>query len=66
MTSLVSRLRPTFAAALVAVGLGAAVALPAPALARGAPDSFADLAQALSPTVVNISTTQTLRRPGEP
>jgi len=33
------------------------------AQARGAPDSFADLAEALSPTVVNISTSQMLKRP---
>ncbi len=31
---------------------------PAPAYARGAPDSFADLAAALLPAVVNISSTQ--------
>ncbi|MEM6488912.1 MAG: DegQ family serine endoprotease [Pseudomonadota bacterium] len=42
-----------------------AVALldPAPAAARGAPDSFADLAEALSPSVVNISTSQRVERP---
>ncbi|MFZ1989516.1 MAG: DegQ family serine endoprotease [Alphaproteobacteria bacterium] len=34
----------------------------APAFARGAPDGFADLSQKLSPAVVNVSTTQTLRR----
>lgn len=32
----------------------------APAAARGAPDSFADLAERLSPAVVNISTSQVL------
>ena len=42
------------AAALVAVELLA----PGSAAARAAPDSFADLAEKLSPTVVNISTTQ--------
>ena len=31
-----------------------------PAAARGAPESFADLAEKLSPAVVNISTIQTL------
>jgi len=47
--------------------LAAFVAVPlllfvgAPALARGAPDSFADLATRLLPTVVNISTTETLK-----
>ncbi|MGH3262445.1 MAG: trypsin-like peptidase domain-containing protein, partial [Trebonia sp.] len=33
-----------------------------PAFARGAPDSFADLAAKLVPAVVNVSTTQTLKR----
>src|SRR5947209_1690104 len=32
-------------------------------LARGAPDSFADLSAKLLPTVVNIATTQTLKVP---
>ena len=32
-----------------------------PAAARPAPDSFADLAEKLLPSVVNISTTQTLK-----
>ena len=35
----------------------------APAVARPAPDSFADLVQKLLPTVVNISTSQTLKAP---
>jgi serine protease Do len=66
----ISRFRRSVArvlsAAAIAVGMTVAgmATLPSPALARGAPDSFADLAQTLSPTVVNISTTQTLRRPG--
>ncbi|HEY1708866.1 MAG TPA: DegQ family serine endoprotease [Rhizomicrobium sp.] len=34
--------------------------LPAPALAKAPPDSFADLTQQLLPTVVNISTSETL------
>lgn len=34
--------------------------------ARGAPDSFADLAERLSPSVVNITTTQTVTRPDRP
>ncbi|GAK44837.1 protease Do [Tepidicaulis marinus] len=40
----------------------------APAFARGAPESFADLAEKLSPAVVNISTSQTLKlgAPGAP
>ncbi len=40
---------------------------PAPGLARGAPDSFADLAERLLPSVVNISTTQVIKgREGAP
>jgi serine protease Do len=35
-----------------------------PAMARPAPDSFADLADKLLPTVVNIATSQTLKQPG--
>ncbi len=35
-------------------------AAPTPALARGAPDSFADLAARLLPSVVNISSTETV------
>ncbi|MEM6972245.1 MAG: DegQ family serine endoprotease [Pseudomonadota bacterium] len=34
--------------------------IPAPAVARAAPESFADLAEELSPAVVNISTAQTV------
>jgi serine protease Do len=39
----------------------AAVGAPNPAAARPAPDSFADLAARLLPSVVNISTTQTIK-----
>ena len=42
--------------ALLALGV-------APAAARPAPDSFADLAAKLLPTVVNIATSQTLKAP---
>ncbi|MEP5926032.1 MAG: trypsin-like peptidase domain-containing protein, partial [Nitratireductor sp.] len=51
-----------FAAALFAVFLGFSSFLfgASPASARGAPDSFADLAERLSPAVVNISTSQVL------
>ena len=35
-----------------------------PSLARGAPDSFADLADKLLPTVVSIATSQTIKTPG--
>lgn len=51
-----------FAAALL-LGMTAfltAFSLSSPAFARGAPDSFADLAERLSPAVVNISTSQVL------
>ena len=45
-----------------AVALAAPMALaPSAGMARGAPDSFADLADQLLPTVVNIATTQTLK-----
>jgi serine protease Do len=40
-----------------------ALTFAAPAWARPAPDSFADLADKLLPTVVNISTSQTLKAP---
>jgi len=52
---------------IVAAGTGIAAALcltlaaPLPAAARGAPESFADLADKLLPSVVNVSTTQTIR-----
>lgn len=51
------RLRRTAAAAVLALLLGAPAGMPT-ALAHPAPDSFADLAEKLLPSVVNISTTQ--------
>ena len=42
------------------VAIGSLIA--APALARGTPESFADLAEKLTPAVVNISTTQYIDR----
>ena len=50
-------MKTTIAAAVVLIALcwGAA-----PAAARSAPESFADLAEAVLPAVVNISTTQTI------
>ena len=48
-------LRPVAFASILAVGLAG---LAESALARAAPESFADLAAKLSPAVVNISTTQ--------
>ena len=47
-----------FAYFLLGFFMLAAVAMPSVAEARGAPDSFADLAEKLLPAVVNISTTQ--------
>jgi serine protease Do len=41
--------------------LAPAAVAPSPAAARPAPDSFADLAAQLLPSVVNISTTQTMK-----
>ncbi len=53
-------LRPM--AALFAIGLLAApLTAPVPAAARSAPESFADLAERLLPSVVNIQTTQTVQ-----
>jgi serine protease Do len=49
------------ARALVGLALLLSPLTAMPALARGAPDSFADLANQLLPTVVNIATTQTLK-----
>jgi serine protease Do len=46
---------------LAAAGVAVLLVLPTVALARPAPDSFADLAAKLLPAVVNISTTQTIK-----
>ena len=43
------------------VAMLALLLLPVTTLARGAPDSFADLAAKLTPAVVNISTTQVIK-----
>ena len=52
---------------ILAAGL---LGLATPALARGVPDGFADLAERLMPAVVNISTSQTVDTsatpPGQP
>ncbi|TYO91508.1 serine protease Do [Oceanicella actignis] len=55
-------------AMLATLALAAALALGAAreAAARGAPESFADLAERLSPAVVNVSTSQTVARPSRP
>ena len=63
----VGRVWTTTRRAALGLGVAAAIgmALPlvdtAPAFARGAPESFADLAERLSPAVVNISTSQTVQ-----
>ncbi|MDH7799625.1 MULTISPECIES: Do family serine endopeptidase [unclassified Beijerinckia] len=67
--SLAPRLRRVSAALLIALGTGSAALLPLaplPALARGTPDSFADLAAQVSDAVVNISVSQAVadRRSG--
>ncbi|MBF0248856.1 MAG: hypothetical protein HQL36_12455, partial [Alphaproteobacteria bacterium] len=48
-------------AAPMALLLALTLAVPAPAFARGAPDSFAELADKLLPAVVNVSTTQVVQ-----
>ena len=63
-------LAATFMPALLGGTILAPVWLAAPAQARGAPDSFADLAANLAPAVVNISSLQAVQakadRPGAP
>jgi serine protease Do len=55
----------TLIAALPVVGVLGATLAPAPAVAqRTAPSTFADLAERLSPAVVNISTAQSVDVPG--
>lgn len=59
--------RPHFSQLLPALGLGLALAL-TPALradARGAPESFADLAEQISPSVVNITTSALVAAPAD-
>ena len=62
MRPLPSRFACLMAASLLQLGLPAASLMtwPARAAARGAPDSFADLAASLLPAVVNISSTETV------
>src|SRR5438270_8073003 len=57
-TNLVRRAAASVVAAFL---IAAPAALVQPAAARPAPDSFADLAEKLLPSVVNISTTQTVK-----
>ncbi len=49
-----------FRAAVLATAFALPASIPLPATARGAPDSFADLAAQLLPSVVNVSSTQKL------
>jgi serine protease Do len=59
VSSLSSNLASRVVAALLVVA--SASLAPGPAAARAAPESFADLAAKLLPSVVNISTTQTMK-----
>lgn len=60
-THYTQRIRGLVAAAVVTCfGMAAMVVFAAPGFARSTPDSFADLAERLSPAVVNISTSQTV------
>ncbi|MEO1291441.1 MAG: DegQ family serine endoprotease [Pseudomonadota bacterium] len=65
--SIVSRLRQPVRAVVAAAAVASIAAplalAPTEAPARAAPASFADLAERLSPAVVNISTSQTVTRP---
>lgn len=54
-----SELKKFFTGAIIIVSC--VVIAPAAALAKGAPDSFADLAEKLLPAVVNVNTTQTIK-----
>lgn len=55
-----------FSAVFTLLALLAFLFQAAPAFARGAPESFADLAEKLSPAVVNISTSQTVNGGARP
>lgn len=52
--------------ALGRLSLAVALALPVVAEARGAPESFAELAEKVSPSVVNITTSATVAQPATP
>jgi serine protease Do len=49
--------------AAILLGFGLTLAQVAPSMARAAPESFADLADQVSPAVVNITTTTTIAAP---
>ena len=52
-------IKKIFAGAIIIVS--AVVIMPVATFAKGAPDSFADLAEKLLPAVVNVNTTQTIK-----
>ncbi|MEO0851160.1 MAG: trypsin-like peptidase domain-containing protein, partial [Pseudomonadota bacterium] len=54
----------TIAGLVILLGVAFTTIGVSPAAARGAPDGFADLAERLSPAVVNISTTQEVQALG--
>lgn len=60
-------LAPRLARGLTAAGLGLTLAMTslAPALAQGMPTSFADLAEKISPSVVNITTSSIIAAPAD-
>src|SRR5262245_60542198 len=49
-----------------AITLAAILSLPPPCVADAPPSSFADIVKDVIPAVVNISTTQTIKRPEMP
>jgi len=57
------RLKPLRLVAALGLGLTLALAPMAPAFARGAPESFAELAEQVSPSVVNITTSAVVAAP---
>ncbi len=54
--------KPTRALAALGLGLTLALSPMSPAWARGAPESFADLAEQISPSVVNITTSSVVSK----
>lgn len=58
-----TRLKPLRLVAALGLGLTLALAPMAPAFARGAPESFAELAEQVSPSVVNITTSAVVAAP---
>ncbi|MBE7213216.1 MAG: trypsin-like peptidase domain-containing protein, partial [Gluconacetobacter diazotrophicus] len=57
--------RPGAGPLVAALAFGAALSVPLPLAARPAPDGFADLAARLLPSVVNVSTTETVSGGGD-